>query len=68
MFDRLYVKQLAKPIEEEGIRPPKADVHSWETLSMSLSGFVPDGTISKEMVSNVILNEELRRKGARIAR
>ncbi|GAA0170795.1 hypothetical protein LIER_24979 [Lithospermum erythrorhizon] len=34
---------------------------SWETLSVSLSASAPDGTISKEMVSNTILNEELRR-------
>ncbi|GAA0145953.1 hypothetical protein LIER_06020 [Lithospermum erythrorhizon] len=36
---------------------------SWETLSVSLSASAPDGTISKEMVSNTILNEELRRGG-----
>ncbi|GAA0161562.1 hypothetical protein LIER_17846 [Lithospermum erythrorhizon] len=112
MLDRLYVKLLARPIEEEGIRPPNADVRewgelgnlryvdgslltehlnqiehifnqlnamgvdfndevsalwilgslpdSWETLFVSLSAFAPDGTISKEIVSNCILNEELR--------
>ncbi|GAA0184591.1 hypothetical protein LIER_31879 [Lithospermum erythrorhizon] len=73
MFDRLYVKRLARPIEELDIRPPGVDIFqplwilgslpdSWETLSVSLSVSAPDGTISKEMVSNTILNEALRRE------
>ncbi|GAA0186141.1 hypothetical protein LIER_33429 [Lithospermum erythrorhizon] len=33
---------------------------SWETLSVSLSASAPNGTISKDLVSNAILNEELR--------
>ncbi|GAA0155870.1 hypothetical protein LIER_13498 [Lithospermum erythrorhizon] len=34
---------------------------SWETLSVSLSTSAPEGTTSKKMVSNTILNEDLRR-------
>ncbi|GAA0173816.1 hypothetical protein LIER_27352 [Lithospermum erythrorhizon] len=36
---------------------------SWETLSVSLSASAMDGTISKEKVSNAILNKELRSGG-----
>ncbi|GAA0186783.1 hypothetical protein LIER_34071 [Lithospermum erythrorhizon] len=101
MLDLLYVKILARPIEELGIRSSGADVRewsdldqrclehlnqlehlfnqltamgvdfndevqalsilgslpdSWETFSVSLSASAPDGTISKEMVSNTILS------------
>ncbi|GAA0163593.1 hypothetical protein LIER_19419 [Lithospermum erythrorhizon] len=122
MLDQLYVKQIARPIEQEGIRPVIADVYEWSKLDrrclgyirdyidvgvihhventtttfdwwkklqglyerktaghmvglvrqlgklrflgnfiISLSASAVDGIISKEMVSNVILNEELRR-------
>ncbi|KAL5702856.1 hypothetical protein ACHQM5_028020 [Ranunculus cassubicifolius] len=36
---------------------------SWETLAVSLSTAAPDGTLTKEMVSNALLNEDLRRGG-----
>ncbi|GAA0152200.1 hypothetical protein LIER_10740 [Lithospermum erythrorhizon] len=38
---------------------------SWETLSVSLSSSIPDGTLSKEMVCNSIINEELRRESVK---
>ncbi|GAA0172289.1 hypothetical protein LIER_26141 [Lithospermum erythrorhizon] len=35
--------------------------HSWETLSVSLSASAVDGTLTKEMISNAIFNEDNRR-------
>ncbi|GAA0164895.1 hypothetical protein LIER_20426 [Lithospermum erythrorhizon] len=40
MSDRLYVKLLARPIEEEGIRPPNADVREWVELDRRYLGFI----------------------------
>ncbi|GAA0175662.1 hypothetical protein LIER_28792 [Lithospermum erythrorhizon] len=42
MLDRLYVKQLASPIEEEGIRPPGAVVQEWSELDRRCLGFIRD--------------------------
>ncbi|GAA0161592.1 hypothetical protein LIER_17872 [Lithospermum erythrorhizon] len=60
MLDRLYVKQLARPIEEEGIRPTGTNVQEWSELDRRCLGYI-HATISKEMISNVILNKNRRR-------
>ncbi|GAA0183917.1 hypothetical protein LIER_31249 [Lithospermum erythrorhizon] len=62
MLDRLYVKQISRPIKEEGIRPAGSLPDSWETLSVSLSASAVDRTLTKEIISNAILNEDNKRR------
>ncbi|GAA0150163.1 hypothetical protein LIER_09165 [Lithospermum erythrorhizon] len=42
MLDRLYVKRLARPIEELGIRPPNTDVYEWSELDRRCLGYIRD--------------------------
>ncbi|KAL5707063.1 hypothetical protein ACHQM5_025158 [Ranunculus cassubicifolius] len=42
MLDRLYVKRLARPIEEEGIRPAAIDTREWGELDRRCLGFIRD--------------------------
>ncbi|GAA0162782.1 hypothetical protein LIER_18800 [Lithospermum erythrorhizon] len=42
MLDRLYVKQLARPIEELGIRPPNANIQEWSELDRRCLGYIRD--------------------------
>ncbi|GAA0183757.1 hypothetical protein LIER_31113 [Lithospermum erythrorhizon] len=42
MLDRLYVKQLSRPIEEEGIRHVGADVQQWSELDRRCLGYIRD--------------------------
>ncbi|GAA0166475.1 hypothetical protein LIER_21621 [Lithospermum erythrorhizon] len=81
MLDRLYVKQLARPIEEEGIIPPNTDQREWGELDRRCLGFIRywGYTPCRKfhhcfwmleetaglMVSNTIFNEELRRGGSK---
>ncbi|GAA0186142.1 hypothetical protein LIER_33430 [Lithospermum erythrorhizon] len=42
MLDRLYVKKLARPIEELGIRPPNDNVQEWSELDRRCLGYIRD--------------------------
>ncbi|GAA0152199.1 hypothetical protein LIER_10739 [Lithospermum erythrorhizon] len=42
MLNRLYVKRLARPIEELGIRPPNTDIYEWSELDRRCLVYISD--------------------------